>query len=169
MNPVMIAGAVAVLAFFAMAAPALAENLGSDSVIPQAVSQWTDLANKWAQNYSILDPEEILAIIWSESTGNPNAENPGDPSWGLMGVTALIAQAYGGFPSSDTSWHNDPDKNVKAGAGFLADLKNKYSSDYPAWVAAYNEGETNLTRGYKDQAYVDAFNSHLAALKGVQQ
>jgi soluble lytic murein transglycosylase-like protein len=165
MNPVFIAGALAVLVFFAMAATALAKE-STNVNVPASVSQWTDLANKYAQTYSILDPEEILAIVWTESTGNPNGENPGDPSWGLMGVTALIAKAYGGFDSEDISWHTDPDKNVKAGAGFLADLKTKYSDTRPGWVAAYNEGETNFNKGYKDQAYVDTFNSHLATLKG---
>jgi soluble lytic murein transglycosylase-like protein len=134
---------------------------------PSAVLQWNDLANKYAQVYSILDPEEILAIVWSESTGNPNAVNPNDPSWGLMQVTAPIALAYGGFAASDTTWHTDPDKNIKAGAGFLADLKLKYSANYPGWVAAYNEGETNLLRGVTDQGYVDRFNSNLATLRGV--
>lgn len=166
MNPVAIAGAIAVIAFFAMAATALASE--GNKMIPDAVNQWSDLANKYAQTYSILDPEEILAVIWTESTGNPNGQNPNDPSWGLMGVTALIAEAYGGFSSVDTSWHTDADKNVKAGAGFLADLKNKYSADYPGWVAAYNEGEGNLQRGIRDQAYVNTFNAHLATLKGAQ-
>ena len=136
--------------------------------VPDTVKQWNDLANQYAQTYSILDPEEILAIVWSESTGNANAQNPNDPSWGLMGVTKLIAHAYGGFDVTDDSWKTDPSKNMRAGAGFLSDLKNKYSADYPngAWVAAYNEGEGNLLRGAEDKSYVDAFNSHLAALKG---
>lgn len=167
MNPIALVGALAVLAFFAMAATALGKE--SNSVIPENVSRWNDLANKYAAIYSILDPEEILAIIWTESTGNPNAENSNDPSWGLMQVTANIAHAYAGFSKDDTSWHTDADKNVQAGAGFLADMKNKYSADFPGWVAAYNEGEGNLLRGVKDQAYVDTFNKHLTALKGVQR
>jgi soluble lytic murein transglycosylase-like protein len=168
MNPVMIVGALAVIAFFAMAANALGKDIKLTATIPKNVSRWADLANQYASTYSILDPEEILAVIWTESTGNPNAENPGDPSWGLMGVTANIAHFYGGFAFDDTSWHDDPDKNVKAGAGFLADLKNKYSDRFTsnAWVAGYNEGETNLLRGLKDQAYVDTFNTHLSSLKG---
>lgn len=135
--------------------------------VPPGVLQWAGLAQKWAQIYSILNPEEILAIIWTESTGNPLASNPGDPSWGLMGVTALIAGAYGGFASSDTSWHTDPDKNVKAGAGFLADLKAKYSDNFPTdWVDAYNVGEPNLLKGFRTQDYIDKFNAHVAALQG---
>jgi len=134
--------------------------------VPSAVLQWTSLAQQYANYYSILDPEEILAIIWQESSGKADAVNPNDPSYGLMQVTALVAHAYGGYDSADTSWHTYPEKNIKAGAGFLAYLKNKYSSDYPNWVAAYNEGETNLLRGGLDQGYVDRFNANLAALKG---
>ena len=138
---------------------------GATLIVPNTVIAWRDLANKYAQIYGILDPEEILAVIWNESTGNPNGSNPGDPSWGLMGVEPLIARAYGGFATGDDSWKTDPDKNVKAGAGFLADLKNKYSSD-PNWIAAYNEGETQYNRGTPDQNYVDRFYAHLNALKG---
>lgn len=140
--------------------------MGNNNSIPANVMRWSELAQRWAQQYTILDPEEILAIIWIESTGNPNGANPNDPSWGLMGVTPLIAHAYGGFDQADISWHSDPEKNVKAGAGFLADLKNKYSADYSGWVAGYNAGETNLLKGYKDQAYVDKFNANLSVLKG---
>src|SRR5579859_6889211 len=70
---------------------------GATLIVPNTVIAWRDLANKYAQIYGILDPEEILAVIWNESTGNPNGSNPGDPSWGLMGVEPLIARAYGGF------------------------------------------------------------------------
>jgi soluble lytic murein transglycosylase-like protein len=143
-----------------------ADAATGDSVVPSQVLQWSELAQQYAQANAVLDPEEILAVIWIESAGNPDGQNPGDPSWGLMGVTALIAHAYGGFDAADLSWHSDPEKNIKAGAAFLADLKTKYADNYQGWVAAYNEGETNLLRGYKDQAYVNKFTANLAALKG---
>jgi soluble lytic murein transglycosylase-like protein len=134
--------------------------------VPDAVNAWQALADKYAQIYTILDPEEILAIIWNESSGNPQGSNPGDPSWGLMGVTRLIAEAYGGSAATDTSWHTDPDKNVKAGAGFLADLKNKYALQFPAeWVDAYNEGETAFRKGLRVPDYRNAFFAHLNAIK----
>lgn len=142
---------------------------GIDEMVPPAVIQWQDLANKYAQIYSILDPEEILAIIWKESTGNQNAihENDqpdGSGSYGLMQVALSIGKAYAPDDVVSSVDLLNADTNVKAGAGFLADLKNKYGSN-PNWVAAYNEGETQFRKGVQDQGYVDAFNSHVLSLQ----
>src|SRR5207237_2475503 len=142
-----IAGALVIWMLLFGTAKGGASTVSSSVQVPPRVMKWASLAEKYAQVNAILDPEEILAIAWSESSGNPLAMNANDPSWGLMGVTQLIAHAYGRFDVADISWHTDADKNMKAGAGFLADLKSKYSADYPNWVAAYNEGETNLLRG----------------------
>jgi soluble lytic murein transglycosylase-like protein len=133
---------------------------------PSGVTQWLQLAQKWATELAPLRPEEILAIVWNESSGNPLAYNPGDPSWGLMGVSPLIASAFGGFAETDASWHTDPDKNMQCGARFLVHLKESWSAKFPdyLWVAAYNEGETQLQHGAKDLAYVQGFQQHLAAL-----
>lgn len=118
---------------------------------------------------------ETLAEVTSESSGRPLAFNPADPSWGLMGITALIARVYGGFAVADDSWHTDPAKNIKCGAAFAADLKHKYAQNHPlqlpdgslnplGWIAAYNEGEPNLWKRVPDLPYVTAFVEHLAAL-----
>jgi hypothetical protein len=135
-------------------------------MVPLAVLNWSDLAQKYARINKILDPEEILAIIWNESTGNPNAQNPGDPSWGLMGVTSLIGETYGGI--TETVQLFEPDTNIKAGSAFLALLKYKYS--YAAdWPDAYNIGETKFKIGIRSPGpgnYQRAFFSHLADLKG---
>jgi len=133
-------------------------------VIPGSVLNWQAVAEKYAAIYSILNPEEILSIIWTESTGNAKGENPGDPSWGLMGVTTLIARSYGGFTSGDDSWKTDGDKNVRAGAGFLAYLKDRYSAKYPNWVEIYNVGETKFLRGIGNPDYSRRFFSQLNAL-----
>jgi soluble lytic murein transglycosylase-like protein len=131
-------------------------------MIPASVLKWRDLANKYAGIHPILTPNEVLSIIWEESTGDPNAVNPGDPSWGLMQTTMLIAKYYGGITEHLRLF--DPDLNVSIGSAFLADLKTKYQSTFPNWVTGYNQGEKNLLAGSKDQAYWDAFNSHLQEL-----
>ena len=132
--------------------------------IPNAVLSWRSLAEKYAQINSILDPEEILAIIWNESSGNPNAQNPGDPSWGLMGVTNLIGTAYAGATSSQLF---DPETNVKAGSAYLAHLKSRFGNN-DDWSESYNEGETNYANGkHYNPGYSVAFNNHLNALKGL--
>jgi soluble lytic murein transglycosylase-like protein len=155
----------------ATAAPAA--DTSSSGPGPAVVEQWRPLAEKYASINSILNPEEILAIIWNESTGNPEASNPKDPSVGLMGVTLLIGRAYAGATTLEQLY--DPDLNVRAGSAFLADLKDRYSADFPitdpniAWVAGYNEGETNVAKHRADPAYISGYLNHLAALGGTPQ
>lgn len=138
--------------------------------VPLSVERWRSLAENWCATYTNLTPDEILAIVWNESWGNPLAENPNDPSWGLMQVTRPIAKFYGGFADEDTSWQTDANKNMKCGAGFLSDLKKKYEQKFPlsdaqhGWVVAYNEGEGNLRKRVPDPNYESGFVNHLAAL-----
>jgi hypothetical protein len=162
---IVIIGGLGVLILSGTVAKA-AGKLGGGTV-PLMVMQWADLSNKYAQIYANLDPEEILAIIWNESTGNPNATNPSDPSWGLMGVTFLIGQGYAGI--TDPSQLLNPDTNVKAGAGFLSHLKSKYG-DQPDWPDAYNVGEPKFDAGVRSPTtptYSQRFFSHLAQLAGL--
>jgi soluble lytic murein transglycosylase-like protein len=150
---------------------------------PPAVLRWLPLATQCA---NIVTANEILAIIWNESTGNPQAVNPSDPSYGLMQVTIPIARFYGPFESIYTSdaiamlLTSDPERNVQIGSAFLADLKRKYAASHPlslpdgsvnpnGWVTAYNQGEGNLLRGRADIAYALAFTQHLQDLETEQE
>lgn len=135
--------------------------------IPSAVLAWQDLANKYAQINSILDPEEILAIIWNESTGNPNSENPRDPSYGLMGVELAIGIAYGSVSTPQELF--EPEKNIEAGSAFLAYLKKRFSGRFPTqWSDGYNEGETKLNKGIiLTPDYSKNFNDRVNTLKGL--
>jgi hypothetical protein len=90
------------------------------------------------------------------------AENPADPSWGLMQVTRLIGNFYG---DGGTKEHLlKIDNNLKAGAGFLADLKKKYASRFPnhQWVQMYNLGEPKFLRGARVPEYQARFLRFLA-------
>lgn len=166
------AGIIAVLAIgmLAVAGTAYASTGPSGSGdVPSAVLGWDALAQAYAARYSILNPEEILAVIWNESTGNPAAVNPGDPSYGLMGVTIPIATFYGGIKTA--AQLADPSTNILCGAGFLADLKNKYSAQYPNdWPDAYNVGETKFLQGVRsptNPTYSQKFFSHVAAIEAI--
>lgn len=159
-------GLFAVFGVAIMGAVALGANAATGGV-PDQVMQWVGLAQKYAQVYANLDPAEILACIWNESTGDPNASNPGDPSWGLMGVTMLIGQAYAQV--TDPSQLTDPETNVRAGAGYLSALKNEYSGQYADWPDAYNVGETKFNKGVRSPlingtTYSQRFYSHVTAL-----
>lgn len=162
----------------ASAAPAVtnqAPAAGPASSAPGNIEQWRNLAEKYAQIFSILQPEEILAIIWNESSGNPAAvrHDPSTTSYGLMQITPPIALKYGGLTLPGQ--YMDPDSNVKAGSGFLADLKGQLSADFPitdpnvAWVAGYNEGETNLRKHRADPVYIARYLDHLAKLGGTPE
>jgi hypothetical protein len=149
---------------------------------PTSVLRWRPFFEKYAA-MSVQAPYDDHIIqpigLWQypastcqeESTGDPDATNPDDPSWGLMGITGFIARAYGGIttvpsrnPDPET-WNIkplrgydgthilfDPETNIKIGTAFLADLKMKHAAAFPlvdasgnvnpiAFVAAYNEGE----------------------------
>lgn len=133
------------------------------SAVPAAVLQWQDFAEKYAALRPGLLPIEILAIIWEESTGDPNAVNPNDPSYGLMGIEMPIAAAYGKVTNSDELY--EPDINIQIGSAFLYHLKTQYASAFPNWITGYNEGETQLREGRPDPAYLAAFNAHVLELE----
>lgn len=140
-------------------------------MIPARVWQWNALAKKYALIHEVLDKDEILAVIWSESSGNPKAVNEADPSYGLMQVTMPIAVKFSHRAHTPVDLY-EPDIAVEAGSGFLAYLKTRYAESHPlsdpntAWIAAYNEGEPNLWKKVPDPAYIAAFVSHLAELRG---
>lgn len=131
-------------------------------MIPASVERWRSTVSQYP-----LDPltvNEVLAIIWSESSGKPDAVNPSDPSWGLMQVTMPIAYAYGAHGQYTPTDLLDPDINLSIGIAFLRYLKQRYSSQFANWVIAYNAGEGALLRGIQDENYYAAFESHLKEL-----
>ena len=91
----------------------------------------------------------------TESSFREDAENPSDPSYGLMQVTPLIARAFGGW--FDTLGHQaikDLDTNLQAGTGFLRHLLTRYGNLESA-IEAYNLGETKFDRGLRSPDYRD--------------
>lgn len=135
-------------------------------MVPVSVLQWKGLAQLNADVHPPLTVNEILSVVWSESTGNPNAINPSDPSYGLMQLTMPIAKAFSGVPITDPKQLLEPTLNMGIGCAFLAHLKEAYSEYFPTtWIAGYNEGEGNLNRGVADQPYVAAFDSHMEELE----
>ena len=136
-------------------------------MIPLSVLQWKPQAQKWSALHPPVLTNEILAIICCESSGNPNAFNPNDPSRGLMQIEPPIAKAFGGVTDQDQLFN--PELNIMIGSSFLAHLKATYSDHFPNWVTGYNQGETNLRKGYPDQDYWDAFNKYLAELNSMEE
>jgi len=100
----------------------------------------------------------IYGVVMQESRGNPRAQNPSDPSTGLMGIMPLIGRAYANLTGTDAEVLEklfDPDANMTAGTNFLAHLQTRYASkyDFQVWVQAYNLGETKFDKGTRVPAY----------------
>lgn len=137
--------------------------------VPDKVLQWNTTAAYFAKQHPILTANEILAVIWNESSGEPKACNSSDPSYGLMGVSMPIGRKFANAETPTDLY--DPDTNIEAGSGFLAYLKTRYGTSNPitdpklAWIAAYNEGEPNFWSKWPDPAYIAAFVSHLNSLE----
>jgi len=102
----------------------------------------------------------IYGVVMTESSGDPNARNPSDPSAGLMGVTPLIGRYYGGIMGSDSEVLTallEPNLNVQAGSRFLAHLRARYAAAMPVitWIQAYNLGETKFDAGKRVPDYAE--------------
>lgn len=128
------------------------------------------LSRQWANIQGNLEPEEIKAIIMIESSGFVEAVNPNDPSFGLMQVTRLIGKAFGGITEDKQLF--DVQTNLKAGTGFLSELKQKYAVRFPlsdpknGWVQMYNTGEPLfLNKGVRNVSYQEKFVAFTARFR----
>ena len=136
------------------------------TILPNAtMAQWNSLCLEFANNSGVLLPEEIKAIIMIESSGNPNSQNPNDPSYGLMGVTVPIGKEFSSIQTATDLF--DPNINIEAGSGLLAYLKTKYAVRFPldgvgGWVQMYNLGEPKFMAGERVPNYEEKFSKYIA-------
>ncbi len=98
-----------------------------------------------------LDPALIHAVITAESNYNPNAvSNKG--AQGLMQLMPGTARRYGVKEKEIRL----PDRNIKAGAQYLADLIRMFDGDLSLALAGYNAGENVVVRyGRKVPPYAE--------------
>jgi soluble lytic murein transglycosylase-like protein len=88
-----------------------------------------------------LDPALIHAVIVAESNYNPNAVSP-KGAQGLMQLLPDTARRYGVLKKEI----RQPEKNIKAGAQYLADLMQMFDGDVQLALAGYNAGENSVVR-----------------------
>lgn len=79
----------------------------------------------------------IKGVIAAESSWNPEAANPADPSYGLMQV--MLSTARGISPGITREQLMDPITNITIGVAFLRDCKRRFVIDSDA-MAYYNSG-----------------------------
>ncbi|WP_246116355.1 lytic transglycosylase domain-containing protein [Denitromonas halophila] len=86
-----------------------------------------------------LDPALIQAVAQVESAFNPNAQSP-KGALGLMQLMPATAERYG------VTNPLDPATNLLGGARYLSDLLRLFNDDLELALAAYNAGESAVTR-----------------------
>jgi len=106
--------------------------------------------------------ESALAIAMIESSFNPNAKNPRDPSYGLFAITPALAYDYGFVRDYKNPSDNDIkniyniDNNCKIAMKFLRYLFKKYPEEIA--VQMYNVGETGyLKLGRRNKSYLNKY------------
>lgn len=136
------------------------------TVIPTQVQETLDDLFKRQALKTGTDWKLLKAIAMTESSLNPRASNPNDPSYGLMGIMPILAEDYGIV----LDWHNvtsaeiamiyDPETNVSIGARYIGRLLKKYPFD--SAVQMYNVGEAGFNNGRRNSEYLSKVKTHLA-------
>ncbi len=92
-----------------------------------------------AAKNSLIDPLLLSAVIAAESNYDTRAVSR-KGAQGLMQLMPDTARRYGVIDPFD------PEQNVMAGARYLQSLLVKYDQKLPLALAAYNAGETSVSR-----------------------
>jgi soluble lytic murein transglycosylase-like protein len=107
-------------------------------MFPARVARWAEIAEAAAERFGV--PVEILlADIWSESNGDPQAESDA----GAVGLMQLMPDTAADLGVADRT---DPVANVMGGARYLSQLARLFDRDMAAMLAAYNWGPGNMQR-----------------------
>lgn len=109
---------------------------------PASVEQWINEATR-ASNVTGVNRNLILAVIWQESGGNPDAVGSAGEQ-GLMQVTEIAAEDVGEtLPTTDAP----PQRQITVGTKYLekcAEYVGEGASTYEQ-LRCYNEGPPPLT------------------------
>lgn len=109
-----------------------------------------------ARKYGV-DPALIKAVVWRESSFNPNVRGDAGEI-GLMQVGRLAAEEWAEAERKSFFQHADlfdPAKNTQAGTWYLRKMLRRYAhTDQPMVfaLADYNAGRSNVLRWNKDAA-----------------
>lgn len=133
-----------------------------------------DLYNRWGSHYNV-DPLLLKAIARVESSENPNAENPTDPSVGLMQILCTPDGSGGcantflidGWPPPSKAALFNPDLNVQFGSQILA--WNIRRGGFNRGIAMFNRFASlqDPENGpFGNQDYVDKVLEEFRALGG---
>jgi soluble lytic murein transglycosylase len=104
----------------------------STAEVSQAILQHSDRHG--------VDPDLVRAVIKAESSFNAGAVS----RKGAMGLMQLMPRTARSFNLSDPY---DPQQNISGGVRHLRYLIDRFQGNIPLALAAYNAGETRVSRG----------------------
>jgi len=126
---------------------------------PPAVRRWNDTVKKAATKFN-LPPEIIMAVIWQESLGDPNATGSAGEK-GLMQIKPIAAEdilknGYQNYPN----WQTNPKHNIMAGSAYLAlqlrrtgKMGNAIAETKTTALESYNEGYSKSKEDFGADEY----------------
>lgn len=110
------------------------EVVEEQQLLPQLRSVIGPAASKYD-----LDPNLVAAVIWTESSGDPNAVSV-KGARGLMQLMPETAKELG------VTRIMDPGQNVDGGTRYLRQLMDQHNGDLQLALAAYNAGPGAVAR-----------------------
>jgi hypothetical protein len=114
-----------------------------------------------------LDPALLNAMIWVESRFDPKAKSPSGAR-GLMQLMPATAAYLAKRMGESNARAYDPEFNVRAGALYLAEMRDKFGDEELA-VAAYQAGPGNVKKwvesGQKFPDYSQAYVAKVMAAR----
>lgn len=100
------------------------------------LSPYQSIVEDWAHCFSV-DENIVRAVIWTESSGFPDAKGPGGEI-GFMQLFYTTAQQMGFTGEPDDLF--DPDTNVQYGTKYLRWQLDRYEQDIEIALSAYKAG-----------------------------
>ena len=110
----------------------IVEDQGADPAQVQLLPHLESVIQPAAAKYG-LDPNLVAAVIWAESSGDPNAVSK-KGARGLMQLMPATARALG------VGNVLDPAQNVDGGSHYLRQMLDEHDGDLSLALAAYNAG-----------------------------
>jgi len=118
-----------------------------EEVTDMLTKGYDEIYRRWGELRQ-LDWRLIKAVAIVESSERAEVVGDDGQSIGLMQVSRVVGASYG-MTITDLF---DPNLNVQAGSGFLAEMINRYGLE--GGIQAYNLGETKYRKGLRSPTYL---------------
>jgi soluble lytic murein transglycosylase-like protein len=95
----------------------------------------------------------VYGVVQAESDWQIDAENPADPSYGLMQITRPVFEDYG-YQGLTVDQMKDPDLNLRVGIRYLANLIRRNGT--VGGIQSYNVGEFGFRKfNHRNPVYLE--------------